>query len=68
MMLRQQRATETMSLRLPQESEQLWATLPSFLSAAATDKDLFSTHLMSLPNGATAHWNLYGVAKQNEAS
>lgn len=23
---------------------------------------------MRLPNGASAHWNLYGLAKQNEAS
>lgn len=57
-----------MSVHLPQESEQLRSTPASFLSATATEKDLFSTRLMFLPNGASAHWNLHGLAKQNEAS
>lgn len=64
-MLQQQRSSQQF---LPQESEQLRSTPAGFLSATATEKDLFSTRLMFLPNGASAHWNLYGLAKQNEAS
>lgn len=51
-------------------AEPSWAkfTPDRFLSTAARKRDLFPPNLMYSPNSASARWNLYGLAEQNEAS